>query len=131
VISILADHNLEGQASLLWGTLAAGSWLNLLPLRLATFADVGLPQDANDREVWQTAQSHGMLLLTLNRNMREADSLEQVIREENNPTSLPVVTIGSPARLDEKPYREACAVRLIEIVLDLENYRGTGRIFIP
>jgi hypothetical protein len=76
-------------------------------------------------------QTRGLLLLTVNRNMREPDSLEQTIREENTATSLPVITIGSPDRLDEKSYREACAVRLVEIVLDLEDYRGTGRIYIP
>ena len=28
---ILADHNLAGQALLLWGTLAAEGWLDALP----------------------------------------------------------------------------------------------------
>jgi hypothetical protein len=131
VILILVDHNMEGQATLLWGTLAAEGWLALVPLQLVTFADVGLAPDANDRDVWRSSQAHSMLLMTANRNLREPDSLEQTIREENTSTSLPVITIGNPNRLDEKAYREACAMRLVEIVLDLENYRGTGRIYIP
>lgn len=122
---------MEGHASLLWGALAADGWLTLLPLQLVTFADVGLPFDANDRDVWRLAQSRGMLVLTLNRNMRESGSLEQTLREENTATSLPVLTVGSPNRLDEKSYRDACAVRLVEIVLDLESYRGAGRVYIP
>jgi hypothetical protein len=28
-------------------------------------------------------------------------------------------------------YPDACAVGLVEIVLDLESYRGAGRIYIP
>ena len=47
------------------------------------------------------------------------------------PTSLPVLTIGSLDRFSDREYREQCAVRLVDILLDLENYRGVGRIFIP
>ena len=72
-----------------------------------------------------------MMLLTYNRNMRDTDSLEQTIREENTPTALPVITIGRVERLREKSYRERCVVRLVEIGLEREQYRGTGRIFIP
>jgi hypothetical protein len=131
VIPVLVDHNMEGQAILLWGTLAAEGWLALLPMPLVGFSDVGLPFEASDRIVWRFAQSRGMLLLTVNRSMRGPDSLEQTIREENTSTSLPVITVSSPNRLDDKAYREACAVRLVELVLDLENDRGAGRIDIP
>ncbi len=122
---------MEGQATLLWGTLAARGWLDLVPLRLAMFAEVGLPIDSNDREVWRFAQTQRMLLLTDNRNMKGEDSLEQTLREENTPTSLPVLTVGSTDRLDEQEYREQCAARLVEIVLDLEYYLGASRLFIP
>jgi hypothetical protein len=71
------------------------------------------------------------VLLTGNRRQRGNDSLEQVIREENTATSLPVITVGSVDRLDEPVYREQCSSRLTEIMLDIENYRGTGRIYIP
>jgi hypothetical protein len=131
MIAVLADHNIEGQAIALWGTLSAGGWLELLPVRLVTFAQVGLPPESSDREVWHFAQEHGLVLLTSNRRMREADALEQTIREENAATSLPVLTIGSVKRMVEKTYRERCAARLLEIALDLENYLGAGRIFIP
>ncbi|HBL13264.1 MAG TPA: ACP S-malonyltransferase, partial [Cyanobacteria bacterium UBA11162] len=53
------------------------------------------------------------------------------IREENTSTSLPVLTIGTLDRFSDRKYREQCAVRLVDILLDLENYRGVGRIFIP
>ena len=45
-------------------------------------------------------------------------SLEQTIREENTATSCPVLTISRADRIIEKRYRERCAVRLLEIVLD-------------
>jgi hypothetical protein len=43
MITVLVDHNMEGQAIMLWGTLAAEGWLDLIPLRLMTFREVGLP----------------------------------------------------------------------------------------
>ena len=81
--------------------------------------------------VWRFAQAHHMLILTANRSMKGPDSLEQTIREENTPASLPVLTISSADRLDESGYREACAARLVEIVLDLEQYQGAGRLYLP
>jgi len=115
-VILLADHNLEGQALLLWGHLAAEGWLDLLPLRLVTFANVSLLASSNDRVVWQFAQDHQMLLLTGNRNRKGADSLEQTIREENAPTSLPVITIARVDLLDSSDYRQRCITRLIEIL---------------
>src|SRR5712692_1726412 len=56
-MTLLVDHNMKGQAILLWGTLAAAGWLDLLPMRLVTFEDVGLPVDCNDCLVWRFAQT--------------------------------------------------------------------------
>jgi hypothetical protein len=131
VTTFLIDHNLKGQAVLLWGVLTARGWLELAPLRYATFEAVGLSVNSSDRMVWRFAQQHQLLLLTANRNMKGQDSLEQTIREENASKSLPVVTIASRDRLTERVYRERCAVRLVEIVLDLNQYLGAEHIFIP
>jgi hypothetical protein len=131
MIAVLADHNLEGQATLLWGVLAREGWLDLIDLRLVSFGDVGLALTSNDRVVWRFAQVQGLLLLTANRQMKGVDSLEQTIREEGTATSLPVVTVASVKRIDEHNYRLRCAYRLVEIALDLDRYRGAGRLFIP
>lgn len=128
---VLVDHNLEGHAELLWGTLAADGWLELVPLRLLTLDDVGLPRDTSDRVLWRHAQEHGALLLTANRRRRGPDSLQQTIEEENTPRSLPVVTVSDPDRIDERAYRRRCAERLVDIALDLESCRGSGRMYIP
>ena len=131
MIRVLIDRNLEGKSLLLWGTLAAQGWLDEIPLRFITFSDVNLPFNSDDRTVWRFAQTHDMVLFTDNRNMKGQDSLEQTIREENTPASLPVITLGSIRRLDEKAYREQCAERLIEIAIYIDDYLGTGRVFIP
>jgi hypothetical protein len=130
-MNFLIDYNLKGDAVLFWGTLSAEGWLDLLPIRFFTFEEVGLPIDSNDRVVWRFAQTNQMVLITANRNMKGSNSLEKTIREENTATSLPIITIGNPDRFDERSYREKCAARLIEILFDLENYLGAGRVFIP
>jgi hypothetical protein len=130
MITILVDHNIEGQAALLWSTFATEGWLALTGFQLVTFVDVGLSFESSDRTVWQFAQAQQMLL-TGNRNMAGDDSLEQTIREDNHATALPVITIGNMDRLVEYPYRERCATRLAEIGLYVEDYLGVGRLFIP
>jgi hypothetical protein len=128
----LVDHNLEGHALLLSGNIASFGWLDLLPIRFITFEEIELSITSNDRTVWQVAQINQMILLTANRSMRGKNSLEQVMREENTFTSLPVVTIGDADRvLTDPDYRNHCVDRLIEIVFAIDDYRGTMRLFIP
>jgi hypothetical protein len=130
-MKFLIDYNLRGQAALLWGTIAAEGWLELMPIRFVGFEEVGLLENSSDRLVWQVAQSNQMMILTANRNMKGDDSLEQMIREENTLQSFPVVTIANKERLDEQSYRERCTSRLVQILLDIENYMGVGRVYIP
>ena len=128
----LIDHNIEGHAVVLFGSIASQGWLELVSIRFATFAAIDLSFDSSDRVVWQLAQKNQMILLTANRSMEGSDSLEQVLREENTLNSLPVLTIGDADRLLSEPaYRALCVERLLEIVLDIDDYRGTRRIFIP
>lgn len=127
----LIDHNLEGHALLLAGILDK-ELSELLAIRFVRFDEIGLSIQSSDREVWHFAQTHQMILLTANRSRKGEDSLEQVMREENTPTSLPIVTVGNSDRLlFDSDYRERCADSLIEIVFDIENYKGVGRLFIP
>ena len=131
-MNFLIDHNLRGHAVILLGSLTASGWLDLIFIRFVLFEEVELSIDSDDRVVWQFAQSNQMILLTANRSMKGKDSLEQVMREENTPTSLPVLTIGNIDRLLTEPeYRERCVNRLVEIAVDIEDYRGSMRIFIP
>jgi hypothetical protein len=121
----LVDHNLEGHALLLLGSITSLGWLDFLPVQFYTFAEIELAITSNDRMVWRFAQKNQMVLLTANRSMKGKDSLEQVMREENKSTSLPVITIG------DSDYRNRCVDRLIEIALDIDEYRGAMRLFIP
>mgnify|MGYP006303854995 CR=1 FL=1 len=131
MLTLLVDHNMEGQAVWLWDTILKTELPDIIDVRIVMFADIGLPENSNDRVVWRFAQKNRMILLTDNRSDNELYSLEQTIREENRLDSLPVLTIGCLDRMKESHYRVRCAERIAEVVLDLKNYIGTGRIFIP
>lgn len=130
-MTFLVDYNLDGYAIVFLGILTKLGWLEFISIRFVTFREVGLLMESSDRLVWRYAQENQMMILTANRNMKGEDSLEQVMREENTQNSFPVLTIGNLDRLDETDYRERCVERLIEIVLDIDNYKGAGRLFIP
>lgn len=130
-MKVLLDHHMKKQGILLWATMESEGWLRLLDIPFQTFADVKLPIDSSDREVWRFAQKNQLILLTGNRNNEGEDSLEQTIRDENKSTFLPVITIGALDRMEERTYREECAERLVDIILNLESYLGLGRIYIP
>ncbi|MCC7118702.1 MAG: hypothetical protein IT310_09270 [Anaerolineales bacterium] len=130
-MKVLLDHHLKKQGILLWATMGSEGWLKLLDIPMLTFSDVGLPINSNDRSVWMFAQEKQLILLTGNRNSEGEDSLEQTIRNENTPSSLPVVTISMVSRMEERAFREQCAERLVEIILNIENYLGIGRVYIP
>ena len=130
-MKVLLDHHLKKQGILLWATMGGEGWLKLLEIPMLTFSDVGLPIDSSDRSVWRFAQEKQLILLTGNRNSEGEDSLEQTIQNENTSSSLPVVTVSMVSRMEERAYREQCAERLVEIVLNIENYLGIGRVYIP
>jgi hypothetical protein len=128
---VLIDHNIEGQATRLWETILAEGWLNWVTIRFITFEEVKLPIESSDRVVWRFAQKNKMIILTANRKMKGEDSLEETIRDENTIDSLPVITIANVDKMRERGYRERCTARLIDLVIDPENLKGVGRIYIP
>ena len=128
----LIDHNLKGHALVFLGAIASQGWLDIVPIQFVTFDEMNLSIDSDDRVVWRLAQENQMILLTANRSMKGKDSLEQVMREENTSKSLPVLTVSNTDRLlNDSEYRVRCIESLIEIVLDIDTYRGARRIFIP
>ncbi|CCI14186.1 Similar to tr/A0ZJ11/A0ZJ11_NODSP Acyl-carrier-protein S-malonyltransferase [Microcystis aeruginosa PCC 9806] len=128
----LIDHNLKGHALVFLGAIATQGWLDIVPMQFVNFAEMDLSINSDDRTVWRLAQENQMILLTANRSMKGKDSLEQVMREENTSESLPVITVSNADRLlNDSEYRGRCVESLVEIVLDIDTYRGARRIFIP
>ncbi|TAE15130.1 MULTISPECIES: DUF5615 family PIN-like protein [unclassified Microcoleus] len=70
----LIDHNLNGHAIIFFGSIANQGWLDIIPIRFVTFAQMELPINSDDRVVWRLAQENKMILLTANRSMKGKDS---------------------------------------------------------
>jgi hypothetical protein len=96
------------------------------------FEDLKLEANAPDSVIWRTCQQHGLVLITGNRNAFGLDSLEEVIRNENSSTALPVFTISNPRRfLKDKDYANRVADTVLRYLFDMELYKGTGRLYVP
>ena len=76
MLTLLVDHNMEGQAVWLWDTILKTELPDIIDVRIVMFADIGLPENSNDRVVWRFAQKNRMILLTDNRSDNELYSLE-------------------------------------------------------
>lgn len=127
---ILLDHDCEGYTVFLVTGLQETGWQSLLAIEFIQLRDLGLSNDASDREIWRRCQEDRLLLITHNRNQDDATSLQATIQRENMSRSLPVLTIPRIERLVLADYRQRVAHRLAEILIDLENYLGAGRIFL-
>jgi hypothetical protein len=130
-MQLLIDHNIEGFAPLLLGVLAKEGWVELLQLQFLYFSETSLQADSNDTTIWRYAQSAGALLLTSNRNRQDDTSLQATIERENHPTALPVITLSQPEHLWVPAYRLQVALKIAEIIIYLDYYRGTGRLYVP
>ncbi len=132
---ILADNNVEGQVNRLLLLLRGAEWSEVwasLGLTVESFDGLGLTRDTPDAVLWHVCQQRQLILITANRLQRTPDSLEATIRQHNSPQSLPVVTLASADRiLEEREYAERAVVKLLEYLLDIGNYRGCGRLYVP
>jgi hypothetical protein len=133
--AIMADHDIEGQMQVLLCLLTSAEWHTLwteLAVRVESFASLGVPVDALDAALWRLCQTQQIVLITGNRNQEGPESLETVIQAANTPSSLPVLTVGDPQRiLSSSAYAHGVVERLMEYLIDIENLRGTGRLYLP
>jgi hypothetical protein len=135
VKGILADANVEGHVrivhALLRSSWRAEVWAHL-NLTCEFFPDIDLDRTTPDLEVWQKCQELQLALVTANRNEKGSESLGAAIQALNEPTSLPVFTIGDSDRVLSDPrYAERVADRLLDYAFDIERYKGTGRLYLP
>ena len=132
---LLVDANLDGHAQLVAMRLATETWREVrdhLAIQFLHFAQAGLDRDATDDVVWRLCQQQGYYLLTANRNRKSDDSLEGTIRREGTAESLPVFTFADAGRIYRSAeYLDEVVESLLEYLLDEQNYRGTGRLYLP
>ena len=132
---ILADHNADGHVEVLLRTLLSDDWLemwNELGVPVLTFAELGLSSAVDDVTLWRTCQREQVVLITNNRNAAGPGSLQHVLDTETTSGCLPVFTLANAEGIrTDKDYAHRTAARLLEYLLDIENYRGTARIYVP
>ncbi len=103
-----------------------------LAVRVESVASLSVPPNTTDADLWQPCQTQQIILITSNRNEEGPTSLEATIETSNTPTSLPVLTISEPQRLlSSRAYAHQVVERLVEYLIDVENLRGTGRLYLP
>jgi hypothetical protein len=133
--AIMADHDIEGQMQVLLRLLTSAEWHTLwteLAVHVESFMSLDIPTDTLDATLWRLCQTQQIILLTGNRNEDGPSSLEATIQVFNTPTSLPVLTISEPQRIfSSRAYAHRVVERLIEYLIDIENLRGTGRLYLP
>ncbi|HUG89330.1 MAG TPA: hypothetical protein VML55_00755 [Planctomycetaceae bacterium] len=131
----MSDHDIEGHFEHLKRLILADEWRGIwdeLKFQFESFGTLGVAFDASDEIVWTRCQERNVVLVTGNRNADGEESLEVVIRRLGNLTSLPVVTLADPDRVsNDRAYADRVVERLFDYLIDIENVRGTGRLYLP
>jgi hypothetical protein len=131
----MSDNDVLGEFELLFSICESEAWKDVwdaLDFDVFTFDSFGLAADALDEDIWRICQQHDVVLITGNRNADSPESLEITIRRHGNEQSLPVLTIADRDRIHrERRYAERAAERMLEYLMDLDQLRGAGRLFIP
>jgi hypothetical protein len=132
---ILADVNVGRQRRAILRIWTSDTWRDLwnaLGLQVFDFGALGLSDRSPDSLIWRTCQREQLVLITANRNEEGPDSLEATIRDENQPDSLPVVTIGNAKRvLRDRDYAQRVAVSVLDYLMRIDEVCGTGRLYVP
>ena len=132
---ILADVNVDGQLEHLRIHLAGGhfrqEWLDL-GIGWFGFGDLGWNRNMPDDQVWARCQENDLILITGNRNGQGPHSLEATIRAQCGPRSWPVMTISRAGHLlRSRDYADRIVERLMDYLMNIEDYRGAGRLYLP
>jgi hypothetical protein len=126
---------LRGRYSIIFAIVQQDPWReywNALNLELHTLATLGLELTSSDRVVWQACQEREFVLVTGNRNDEGPDSLEATVRDLNRPECLPVFTIANVKRAARSHlYAEQIALKFLDYLRNIEQVRGTGRLYLP
>lgn len=133
--AIMADNDIQGHMEVLMRLLLSDAWREFwiaLNLSVPTFADLSLDASVSDATLWHLCQKEQIVLITGNRNKDGPDSLEAMIQSQNTPSCLPVLTLGDPnLALHNRIYANRVVQTLLQYLLEIDNFRGTGRLWLP
>lgn len=134
---LLADENVQGHLPYLRRLLEGFSlWaiLSAINLDFVTFSDLQLPSGLDDRQLWNHCQQNGWVLFTDNRNLEDQTSLQATLMDSWRMGHLPVLTLASKRKFEEKSeYAKRVAIDIAEILFGIAQgeYRDQPRIFVP
>ena len=135
MVGILADNDAEGQLAILLRYFQAEPWTeswSSMNLVIHTFESLGLARTAPDSTVWMLCQHEQVVLITGNRNRDGEHSLEATIQASNSPDCLPVITLADRERVrKDRKYARRTADRIMDYLIEIDNLRGTGRLYVP
>ena len=133
--AIMADNDILGQMRILVQLLESDVWRDLwvaTNLSVRTFADLGLTPDVSDAVLWHACQKEQIVLITGNRIKESAISLQATIEAHNTSSSLPVFTLSNANRiLASRRYANQVVERMLRYLLEIDNVRGAGRLWLP
>ena len=120
---LLADINLQGLLPALCQLLRSlDLWPILAELNVsfATFPEVGILTDLNDRAIWNRCQADGCVLWTENRNLDEEDSLQATLADSWRIGHLPVLTLARKPKFEtNRDYAETVAADIAELLFGI------------
>jgi hypothetical protein len=132
---LIADNDILGQMKILIHLLFSDSWSDIwlgLNLPIRTFNDLDLEPDVSDAVLWHACQAKQIVLITGNRNKEGPESLETTIQKFNSPNSLPVLTLADPKLVSQSSaYASRVVETMLQYLLEMDNVRGTGRLYLP
>lgn len=134
---LLADVNVQGHLLYLLRlleTLDLWSILAELRLEFATFPDLQLPRNLDDRSLWNHCQQYGWVLFTENRNDEGENSLQATLADSWHLGCLPVLTLANKGRFEHSAgYAKRVAEDIAELLFGIayKEYRDQPRIYIP
>lgn len=132
---ILSDHDVIGLVDALLSRCRTPEWTDIwsfLEVEFLPLRDVGLNRESSDADIWHACQANEAILITGNRNADGEDSLGETLAERNDASCLPVITLSNLERLrKDSLFVEQAADSLMDYLIDIENLRGTGRLYIP
>ncbi len=134
---LLGDVNVQGHLPYLrqlLETLDLWTVLAEIPLAFATFPDLQLPRDLDDRSLWNRCQQDGWVLFTENRNDEDENSLQATLADSWRMGHLPILTLANKGRFEHSArYAKRVAIDVAELLFGIaqEEYRDQPRIYVP
>ena len=134
--AIMADNDIQGQMRVLVLLLESDAWLDIWASLNPRHSDLCRSFLRSKRgrcaRLWHACQREQIVLITANRNKAGPDSMEATIQAFNTTSSLPVFTLADSKQIiASRDYANRVVARFLQYLMEIDNVRGTGRVWLP